>query len=1242
MRDVDLLVFDGYDDLAGRLLPGAVDGMPRGKVLVHHALDPKGARAILVEAIGQPLGSPAGVKRLKGRLDPEANRVLTTRALLERVLFTVERTESHDTLLRALRPSPSAEAPALDRDSHVIAWCADAGRFSLLVQECLALGCDRIRFTPLGDAVLARIDAPPWYFLERWTRPDADLASIYVPGAPPAGPRPNASAERFYTRWGWEHPLSGRLAVSENEIVLADPDGRLHRAPASEWRDVYDALAISADGLTKARWAPADPAPRFTVKLKLAHTTDPVEPELWLLRRTDLPAVERLLGVMPEADLKHLAVAFFDVPQIPAAGADDEPVAAMREVITGRGRGWVDFGGTGFRALPGLPNLYLPVDRALDPQVRRDRIAEAFELKGGEFSVVREGMRAVRIAESAFRPLSSYIDYVVTGAASRLQALVNATVFDAGPLAELTEAPADVRVRKDPEPPKTVSATSIADGGRAEPRVPSTDPISTGDESPEPQLPVEEKPAISTEQQVEARIALDPPGLPADWMELGELRRARGDVDGAVECWENARWLDRARDAEMRRLAIAALEGSLQIGQTTPAAGRPALALARSDGPGDVRALRLRALYLEEGSVPEATHLPEYYAALYTEARAAQAADRLRKKTRWLVWSAVLSRNRDDIELERQREAILADLNQTGLAPMDRADFVRARLAERAVDGGDSGELRRTLEGLTERLQRIEDVRVRWSGVALLARRWAELDDAPRARKLAQDAIGAMAEGATAASARIHANAAVALLRTRDGTGVRAFVKALDIVSKLANAEDRGRTLFGALESLSSVSDPVSVRSLVDGALAQLEKEDPRRSALFVARCAPALRKLEAGPRARSLALRLAQDQKVQRDAHYFSGAVSGLAQLQGTRPLPPAVLNPILDAVRSQQSLEEMHVRLFEGAVSLAGERFAREISDSLKRTPPGEVRFAQIITWAAALQGLAAARAADTGLQDLDRALRVAWQLPNDDERRRSVKRLTSVIPLFGRVNNGLALVQEVVRRVAAPSVGPYFKSEVLTACVEVAARLGARQGAFDVMDQIIELVETTARTSPGDVTFLFDVLGLCVDHAVTIGASRDSIGIINRVAAFVEENMDESSSRYWTPFYRYKALAKCARGYARLGNEEMGMPILTRILDRAADTAGLDRIDLLREIVLCLSEIGGGQRLALVDRVLDAMLGEPTTGIADSGIDLLGQLLDEVVSPASRVRAEYARYLGSEERNIRERVANDRVVS
>ena len=152
--------------------------------------------------------------------------------------------------------------------------------------------------------------------------------------------------------------------------------------------------------------------------------------------------------------------------------------------------------------------------------------------------------------------------------------------------------------------------------------------------------------------------------------------------------------------------------------------------------------------------------------------------------------------------------------------------------------------------------------------------------------------------------------------------------------------------------------------------------------------------------------------------------------------------------------------------------------------------MKFAQITFWACAIQGLATARQVDAGLEDLDRALKIAWALPNDDERRRCIKRLTACASTFGRVSTGLEIVRDVVRRAEAPGVGPYLRSEVLSECVNAAARLGNRAGAFEVMERVIKLVESTANSNPGDVTFLFDVLGLCVDHAVTLGASGESI--------------------------------------------------------------------------------------------------------------------------------------------------------
>src|SRR5688500_11841191 len=137
MRDVELLVFDGFEDLAARMLPGTGDGLPKGKVAVHHALDTAGNRAILVEANGQPAAAPAGVKKVAARFDTATNRTLTRRALFESVLYKVERTAVVESLVHAVKPVARVEPQDLDRDGHVVVWCDDPGRFADVVRQCL-------------------------------------------------------------------------------------------------------------------------------------------------------------------------------------------------------------------------------------------------------------------------------------------------------------------------------------------------------------------------------------------------------------------------------------------------------------------------------------------------------------------------------------------------------------------------------------------------------------------------------------------------------------------------------------------------------------------------------------------------------------------------------------------------------------------------------------------------------------------------------------------------------------------------------------------------------------------------------------------------------------------------------------------------------------------------------------------------------------------------------------------------
>ncbi len=1242
---VDLFVFDGVEDLAASLLPGIdadggrVDGETASPwssaAAVHEAVDPRGDRPLLLELSGAPPASLAGARRVRVRLEGGGRRAIAERGT--ELLFTIEASTRVERLLDAVRPTRRAEAPDPLPGGHLLAWCGDGGSFARLVRDCFALGADRLRWAPLGargaGAVLVRIDAPPWYLVERWTR-ESDALPIFAAAAP-----------NVYVRLGWSHPLAARLRVAGGEVALFDEDGSLQRVPGPDWRDVYDAVAVSPEDLSAVRWSPAEPAPRFTVKLRLASAPDRVEPELWLLEEHDLPAVERLLAMVPEPDLKHLGVAFF-APAPPDGGT--RPVAALREVITGRGRGWIDFTRRGFRSHGGLPGLFLPIDRALEPPLRRDRIAEAFSLSPGELVIVEpaaDGVRALRLPESSFRPLTTYVDYIVTTQSPTLPPLIASTIFDPGPIAGLAERPLSSPSPSVPSPtPNPTTETdrigsapvtgtdrigsesaTVTDTDRIRTDPDRTDPGRPDPVPPDPSRP-EPAPAPSPESLLESRISLSPPGSPTDWLSLADLRALRGDVDGAVDGYENARWLDRSLDADARRRSIELLEAA------TARAPRP----DPSSG-GDLRSLRLRALRLEEGAPID----PAELASLHAAARAAGRAERLRKKSRWLVWSAVLARSGDEIELERQREELLADLNQHGLKPLDRAEFVRARLAERTAHGSgttEGGDLRRTMDALTGRISALDDVRVRFSGLALLARRWAEIDDVDRARRLSAEAIAGVGQGRSASAARVLAAAGAALLRLRDPVADAPIRRAFEAVTGLANDDERARTLAAILDLIAASDVPADATVLAD-ALASIEAADPRRGALSLARCAPALQRIGAAPRAREMALAIASSPAVQADAHYFGAAMAALSAFVGPRELPRETTERLLAAVRPHlRDLRDTDARLVEGAVAIGGEAFALQLAERMRAADP---RFPELLAWAAAIRGLAAARAADAGMEDLALAVDRAWALQSDDDRRRAVRRLTSIVPQFGRVGPGLALVQQIVDRAGRPGIGPYFRSEVLTACVDAAARLGDRAAAIAVMGTVVDLVETTSLASTGDVTFLFEVLGLCVDHAVAHGGGEEAKAILRRVEALASGAAGDSASRYWTPFYRYQALAKCARGWIRVGGEEAGLESLERVLEATGKTPGRDRYDLLREIVHSLSEVGGPRRLHLVDRVLDLFLAERSLSVGDSGSELLGLVLDEVVSPASRVRAEYARYLGAEERVLRERIANEKVV-
>src|SRR5882724_5517082 len=99
MRDTDLLVFRGYEDLAARVLPGADDGLPKGKVAMHTAVAADGSTVLLVEPpkpplIGKAPAPPAGVAKIEARIDDTS--VVTAKKDPKTALFKIVSTDSVD------------------------------------------------------------------------------------------------------------------------------------------------------------------------------------------------------------------------------------------------------------------------------------------------------------------------------------------------------------------------------------------------------------------------------------------------------------------------------------------------------------------------------------------------------------------------------------------------------------------------------------------------------------------------------------------------------------------------------------------------------------------------------------------------------------------------------------------------------------------------------------------------------------------------------------------------------------------------------------------------------------------------------------------------------------------------------------------------------------------------------------------------------------------------------------------
>lgn len=1163
-------------------------------------------------------------------------------------------------LLGRLR-RPRSESEDYER---VAFWVEDEDLYQRLIVEHLELGVDSLEVAALdarskgGSSAggerhhVLLVSKPSFYLIQKWGEP-----------------QPHPGIEIFYEErrrglffeWGAEHPFASWLPADPRGQGLSffRCDGGRSELEASDFRDIGLVIDFEIARESGQRWEARDDAARVTVPIRLVGRAAPADPELWILPVSRREELEFVLESTPEEELKNLLMAVFELPD----GGDK--VFMIREVLSGRvphllpetSRSYAHWNRQ-------LPNLFVPCPQTLAPVLKPPRYADAFTLRPGELTLldsVGEGqVRAVRVPEQSFRPLSQLVDFIFDGAADRIEDCLFKMPFELGEFAEVDLAdPLAGRARTAPRMPREAPlrpATSKGDddsllgrmknflaGRRKDPEAaPQTD--SGGEDSDE----AFDEARWELEEAVVSRV-----GGVDEWFALGELFFEAGNLREGVRAIENGLWLadedEEAPGHDRLRLAVGEPSGRLD---------------SVEDLYGGILSLAADEAELNREELGQRTSW------LWRQLGEASAA--LRKKSRWLLWRELLKVNGDPIEEARQREDLITELVLKGVEDREVPAFVRNHLLQSTRHEGVSSGGEKALTFLGEAcdlVRRIDHENQRGVALATLGHAYVELGESERGLELARDAERALSsesDPALGAACRVR----IAALRERAGRGGQAqvFRQILTDIAKEQAFNNRKalEKWFYAL-SLAGLDHRASTE-LLEAGLGAIRAYVSRYQALLLKEVVKPITKLGGGSQATALVRELLALPKSEYEleskeddgnpAHeivFYEDLVATLAALNENEPTDKADARMILDI------LDGMPEQINEFTIDMALHAYRCPDIDVLATGDAMAARyerdghsFAALNIRVSVLRRLAELKSREEGrarLPELVEAVKTHrcglrdCEAARDYHRLRLMRRLIELIPALGLSAEGSPLLADIAE-FARQLSSEYVRTNLLSDCATAQARMGQRRDSMDMLERYfnlaLQLVENGTRS--GTVTdLLFWVLESCAEGVAVVGETQRGLELTRRIAELAESSL----SPEWVPtqYWLYRAIIRAGHSALVLGSIEFAEATFEKALEQISEKVSFafDRIELLQELASAVKELSSLKRFDLTRRILEVAM-DSDRNIGEFGRDflvrLVGVIADDIVQGESAYAMALKRWKGDEERLIRERVSSERI--
>jgi hypothetical protein len=579
-----------------------------------------------------------------------------------------------------------------------------------LVSEMMRLGNDRQSFRFLkGKAestkAMLRVVGPPYYSLLRAIDPgviqnsneDAKRAIAFVERKP-----------RIWVQFGFQHPLLDQVQAPVGQQLMMRVNGEWEFLDEAPFQDVYKALETSLPSVPGDLVESQLPS-KIPIPLSLANAASNELAGMWVIREKAMEQVESLVRSSDNQLISRLSFA--------VAGSGDSTTVIIRVRPSKDLPPCLVLDAVAYRSYLKLPNLFLPVGKRLHPPLRRDAVSKLLAFDSKKISWLApdqnpNSFQTLSIKDSAFQPLSNWVNYVTDREAESLQAWSDSFQFEFESFVCHEDAP------RKPKPPRVDRGNKKSSESAPEknkPTVRKEKVESRNDFTPKQDAIDTESirfvPEETSEQQYQVQLAeiettfvdLDEPADSAGrrelWRQMAPLNANLGRRHDATVCWSNSVWDAPDEDCGPWMKSEATIS---QLGKLTDAKLEELIA-EKSNRPKEIS---LVASYLAWAS--QQNDRPEFVQANIGELTQylQRQENFLPIRTAWIAWHSLYQLSDGDVLLlARARDRILERLFQNGLTPeYDMPSFLR-------LQGTSADERYRTL---SEQIRALSEVVYAW------------------------------------------------------------------------------------------------------------------------------------------------------------------------------------------------------------------------------------------------------------------------------------------------------------------------------------------------------------------------------------------------------------------------------------------------------------------------------------------------------------------------------------------------